>query len=101
QPHDLFAYLRAAFREKRTTPQLLHAFYARKQLEEALMWFSEERPDSVNVVRSRNLVGVGTDEETGHVKTATTVPSDLRVALQEIIKVITQQGKAISELTNA
>ncbi|KAI7807583.1 rap guanine nucleotide exchange factor 6-like [Triplophysa rosa] len=32
-PQDLFSYLRGAFREKRTTPQLLHAFYARKQLE--------------------------------------------------------------------
>lgn len=30
---ELFAYLRNAFREKRTTPQLLHAFYARRQLE--------------------------------------------------------------------
>lgn len=33
QPSDLFSYLRGAFREKRTTPQLLHAFYARRQLE--------------------------------------------------------------------
>lgn len=27
-PHDLFTFLGAAFREKQTTPQLLHAFYA-------------------------------------------------------------------------
>lgn len=30
-PQDLFVCLRDAFREKRTTPQLLHAFYSRKQ----------------------------------------------------------------------
>lgn len=167
-PHDLFTYLRAAFREKRTTSQLLHAFYARKQLdgedfrdyshalslmlnaaiqqspnivpnvqlalrdqfiegvrdsalrrelrkvvrerpsatlfdirEEALMWFSEERSRGANVAKSRNLLGVGIGEETGHVNMTTTVPSDLGVALQEMVKVITQQGKAISELTNA
>ncbi|KAI7789366.1 rap guanine nucleotide exchange factor 6-like [Triplophysa rosa] len=167
-PHDLFTYLRAAFREKRTTSQLLHAFYARKQWdgedfrdyshalsvmlhsaiqqspnivpniqlalrdqfiegvrdsalrrelrkvvrerpsvtlfdvrEEALMWFSEERPCGANVARSRNLLGVGTGEDTGHVNMTTTVPSDLGVAFQEMVKVITQQGKAISELTNA
>ena len=33
QAVDLFFYLREAFREKRTTPQLLHAFYARRQLD--------------------------------------------------------------------
>lgn len=167
-PHDLFTYLRAAFREKRTTSQLLHAFYARKQLdgedfrdyshalslmlnaaiqqspnivpnvqltlrdqfvegvrdsslrrelrkvvrerpsatlfdvrEEALMWFSEQRPRGANVARSRNLLGVGIGEEIGHVNMTSTALGDLGVALQEIVKVITQQGKAISELTNA
>ncbi len=33
QPSDLFSYLCGAFREKHTTPQLLHAFYAGWQLE--------------------------------------------------------------------
>lgn len=33
QANDLFSYLRGAFREKCTTPQLLHAFYAHKQLD--------------------------------------------------------------------
>ena len=33
QPSDLFTCLRGAFREKRSTPQLLHAFYARRQLD--------------------------------------------------------------------
>ena len=32
-PNDLFTCLRDAFREKRSTPQLLHGFYARRQLE--------------------------------------------------------------------
>lgn len=165
-PQDMFSYLRAAFREKRSTPQLLHAFYARKQLdgedfrdyshalslllnaalqqsphivpnmqlalrdqfiegvrdsilrrelrkvvrerphatlfevrEEALMWCLEERPRAANLARNRNLVGVGENVE--HARMSATVPSDLSVALQEVIKVITQQGKAIGELTNA
>lgn len=33
QPSDLFSFLRGAFREKRSTVQLLHAFYARRQLD--------------------------------------------------------------------
>lgn len=33
QPSDLFSYLRGAFREKYTTPQLLNAFYARRQVD--------------------------------------------------------------------
>lgn len=163
---DLFSYLRAAFREKRSTSQLLHTFYARKQLdgedfrdfshalslmlnaalqqaphcvpnvqlalrdqfiegvrdsalrrelrkvvrerphatlfevrEEALLWCSEERPRPANVVRNRNLVSV--EESVEHSRMTATVPNDLTVALQEVIKVITQQGKAIGDLTNA
>lgn len=163
---DLFSYLRAAFREKRSTSQLLHTFYARKQLdgedfrdfshalslmlnatlqqaphcvpdvqlalrdqfiegvrdsalrrelrkvvrerphatlfevrEEALLWCSEERPRPTNVARNRNLVSV--EESVEHSRMTATVPNDLTVALQEVIKVITQQGKAIGELTNA
>lgn len=160
QPSDLFAYLRGAFGEKRTTPQLLHAFYARRQLdgedlrdyshalsqllnsalqqspnvvadaqlalrdqfiegvrdstlrrelrrlirekpesnlfdvrEEAMMWTLEDRPRSTSVARNRNLVGDSTDE----------VPekTDSTVTLHEVVKIITQQGKAIGELTNA
>ncbi|XP_051952855.1 uncharacterized protein LOC127622804 [Xyrauchen texanus] len=30
---DLFEYLREAFRDRRSTPQLLHSFYSRRQLE--------------------------------------------------------------------
>lgn len=165
-PQDLFSFLRAAFREKRSTPQLLHAFYARKQLdgedfrdyshalslmlsaalqqspnavpnmqltlrdqfiegvrdlalrrelrkvvrehpratlfdvrEEALMWCSEERPRGANVAKTRNLMGV--EENVEHTNVSNTVTNDLTVALQEVIKVISQQGKAIGELTNA
>lgn len=32
QPNNLFTCLRGAFRDKRSTPQLLHTFYARRQL---------------------------------------------------------------------
>lgn len=51
------------------------------------------------MARNRNLVGVGENVE--HARMTATVPSDLTVALQEVIKVITQQGEAIGELTNA
>lgn len=167
KPSDLFLYLQEAFREKRTTPQLLHAFYARKQLEgedlrdyshalsqllnstllaspnvvsdpqlamrdqfiegvrdsalrrelrrlirekpqsslfdvreEAIMWSLEDRPRSSNVARNRNLVG----ESPGHsvsVNSPSKSESDLAVTLQEVVKIIAQQGKAIGELTNA
>lgn len=163
---DMFSYLRAAFREKRSTSQLLHTFYARKQLdsedfrdfshalslmlnaalqqapqcvpnvqralrdqfiegvrdlalrrelrkvvrerpdatlfevrEEALLWCSEERPRSTNVARNRNLVSV--KESAENAQMTATVTNDLTLALQDVIKVITQQGKAIGELTNA
>lgn len=165
EPSDLFTCLRGAFREKRSTPQLLHAFYARRQLEgedlrdyshalsqllnsalqqssdavadaqlalrdqfiegvrdsalrrelrrlvrerpgsnlfevreEAIMWALEDRPRSSNVARSRNLVGASPSEMT---EQTTDSPTDLRLTLQEVVKIITQQGKAIGELTNA
>ncbi len=63
------------------------------------MWCSEERPRLSNVARNRNLVSL--EESVEHSRMTATVPNDLTVALQEVIKVITQQGKAIGELTNA
>lgn len=166
QPQELFSYLRGAFREKRTTPQLLHAFYARRQLDgedfrdyshslsqllnaalqqsshvvadpqltlrdqfiegvrdptlrrelrrfvrerphctlfdirdEAMMWCVEEKPRSANVARSRNLVGAVEISEQAN--SGCIVPTELAVTLQEVVKVITQQGKAITELTDA
>ena len=168
QPSDLFSCLRGAFREKRSTPQLLHAFYARRQLdgedlreyshalsqllnsalqqspnavtdtqqalrdqfiegvrdsalrrelrrlirekpdsslfdvrEEAIMWALEDRPRSSNVARSRNLVGGIPDEVSGKANLPSDSPTDLTVTLQEVVKIIAQQGKAIGELTNA
>ncbi|KAL1250647.1 hypothetical protein QQF64_018443 [Cirrhinus molitorella] len=166
QPQELFSYLRGAFREKRTTPQLLHAFYARRQLDgehlrdyshslsqllnaalqqsstivsdpqlalrdqfiegvrdptlrrelrrlvrerpqctlfdvrdEAMMWYAEDKPRSANVARSRNISSeVDVSEQ---VNSSCTVPNELAVTLQEVVKVITQQGKAIGELTEA
>ncbi|XP_056303592.1 uncharacterized protein LOC130215772 [Danio aesculapii] len=167
QPSDLFSYLRGAFREKRTIPQLLHAFYARRQSEgedfrdfshslsqllssaiqqspnavsqpqltlrdqfvegirdshlrrelrklvrekpqstlfevrkEALMWVSEDRPRGASVARSHNIVS--TCSEVPECSTSGgAVQTDIAVALQEVVKIITQQGKAIGELTNA
>ncbi len=168
QPSDLFSYLRGAFREKRTTSQLLHAFYARRQLEgedfrdfshalsqllnsalqqsysavsdpqlalrdqfiegirdttlrrelrklvrekpqstlfdvreEAMMWFVEDRPRGANVARTRNIMSTCSGEMSEHSNPVSSAQSDITVALQEVVKIITQQGKAIGELTNA
>lgn len=167
-PIDVFSYLREAFREKRTTPQLLHAFYARRQLdgedlrdyshalsqllnsallnspdvvadpqlairdqfiegvrdpalrrelrriirekpqtslfeirEEAIMWSLEDRPRGSNVARNRNLVGESPDRHTDNVQIPSNPESELASTLQEVVKIIAQQGKAIGELTNA
>lgn len=168
QPREVYSYLRDAFREKRSTPQLLHAFYARRQLEgedlrnyshalsqllgsalqqspnavhdtqlalrdqfiegvrdptlrrelrrltrekpesslldvreEALMWTMEDRPRSANVARNRNIVTDRPDENLEKTDSAKNDMSDLALTLQEVMKVIAQQGKAIGELTNA
>lgn len=168
RPSDLFAYLREAFREKRTTQQLLHVFYARRQLEgedlreyshalsqlfnsvlltspdvvndpqlmirdqfieglrdsalrrelrrlirerpsstlvdvreEAIMWCLDERPRGTNVARNRKIVGDGCDENVASGESSGDSRSDLASTLQEVIKIMAQQGKAIGELTNA
>lgn len=168
QPQDLFSYLRGAFREKRTTPQLLYAFYARRQLEgedfrdyshalsqllnsalqqstnvvsdpqltlrdqfiegvrdatlrrelrklvrdkpqsslfdvreEAMMWVVEDRPRGPNVARARSMANTGSREMSEQSNPVSTAQSDMAVALQEVVKIISQQGKAIGELTNA
>lgn len=168
QPSDLFLYLRGAFREKRTTPQLLHAFYARRQLEgedfrdfshalsqllssalqqspnavpdpqltlrdqyiegvrelslrrelrrlvrekpqstlfevreEAMMWVVEDRPHGANVARSRPIVSACSGEMSERSTSVSEAQGDIAAALQEVVKIITQQGKAIGELTSA
>lgn len=63
--------------------------------EEALMWTLEDCPHSTNAARNRNLVSSSTEEVEEKTKT------DLTVTLQEVVKIIAQQGKAIGELTNA
>lgn len=160
--------MREAFREKRTTPQLLHAFYARRQSdgedlrdyshalsqllntalltspnavtepqlairdqfiegvrdfalrrelrrqvrekpqsnlleirEEAIMWSLEDCNRTSNVARNRNLVGESIDGYSVTVKPDNSTESDLTSTLQEVVKIIAQQGKAIGELTNA
>lgn len=160
--------LRGAFREKRSTPQLLHAFYARRQLEgeglrdyshallqllnsalqqsadavadvqlalrdqfiegvrdsalrrelrrlvrekprsslfdvreEAIMWALEDRPRTSNVGRSRKLGVANANERVEQTNLTTDSPTDLRSTLQEVVKIIAQQGKAIGELANA
>lgn len=160
--------MRGAFRDERSTPQLLHAFYARRQLdgedlrdyshalsqllnsvlqvfpgvvadtqlvlrdqfiegvrdstlrrelrrlvrekpesslfdvrEEAILWALEDRPCSTSVARSRNLRGDNPDEVPEQANLTSNTPTDLTVTLQEVAKIIAQQGKAIGELTNA
>lgn len=66
--------------------------------EEAIMWALEDCPRSSNVARSRNLVGASPNEVTEQTADS---PTDLRLTLQEVVKIIAQQGKAIGELTNA
>lgn len=168
QTSDLFLYLRAAFREKRTTPQLLHSFYARQQSEgedlrdyshalsqllnavlqqspsivadaqlvvrdqfiegirvsplrrelrrlirekpglslfdvreEVMMWTFEDRPRAVNTARHRNLVSSARDKSTETANATVNTQKDLTSTLQEVVKIIAQQSKAISELTDA
>lgn len=165
---DLFSYLREAFREKRSTPQLLHSFYARRQLdgedlrdyshalsqllnsvllqspsvvadpqqairdqfiegvrdptlrrelrrlvrekpqcnlfevrEEAIMWSLEDRPRSFTVARSRNLVSNSPDHNLLNADSPSNMPTDLATILQEVVKIVAQQVKAIGELTSA
>lgn len=165
---DLFVCLVAAFGEKRTIPQLLHAFYARKQLEgedlreyshalstmlnavqqqssaavpdvqvalrdqfiegvrdvilrrelrklvrekpyatlfevreEALMWCVEERPRGASVARNRYLMGHGIEGGGGLASGAAVPSNDLNAVLQEVVKVVAHQGKAIGDLTDA
>lgn len=168
QLSDLISYLRGAFREKRTTPQLLHAFYSRRQVDgedlrdyshalsqllnlalqqspnavadtqlalrdqfiegvrdstlrrelrrlvrekpssslfevrdEAMLWTLEDCPRNVNTARNRNLMGDKADKVPEKPDNSNCVQNDLSVTLQEVVKIISQQGKAISELTNA
>lgn len=167
QPSDIFSYLRDAFREKRTVPQLLNAFYARRQLEgedlkdyshaishilnsallqspsavhdvastlrdqfvegvrdsglrrelrrlvrekpsstlidvreEAILWTLEDRPRSSSVAKSRQLTSSDVDGKPAKAS-PTSTEADLATTLTEVVKLISQQGKAISELTGA
>lgn len=168
QPSELFSYLRAAFREKRTTPQLLHAFYARRQLdgedlreyshalaqllnavlqqspsmvadsqlvlrdqfmegirdtalrrelrrlvrekpelslfdirEEAMMWTFEDHSRASSSARNRSLASSECGEVTENAKTNSNAQNELTLTLQEVVKTMAQQGKALSELTDA
>lgn len=69
--------------------------------EEAVMWALEDRPRSTNVARNRNLVGGSPDETLEKANLTSDIQTDLTVTLQEVVKIITQQGKSIGELTNA
>ncbi|KAL1256560.1 hypothetical protein QQF64_012105 [Cirrhinus molitorella] len=67
--------------------------------DEAMMWCAEDKPRSANVARSRNISSeVDVSEQAN---SSCTVPNELAVTLQEVVKVITQQGRAIGELTEA
>lgn len=56
---DLFEYLREAFRDRRSTPQLLHSFYSRRQLEgENLRDFSHALAQALNLVTTCSATAV-------------------------------------------
>lgn len=165
QTCDLFEYLRAAFREKRSISQLLQTFYSRKQMEgedirayshalsqiqnsilkqspnamanvslairdqfiegirdaslrrelrkfvrdksestlidvrdEALMWSLEDpKPRVTKVVSSRNVVSETPEAQCA----AVNVPETKPVNLEDVLKIVAEQGKAIGELTRA
>lgn len=65
------------------------------------MWTMEDRPRSTNVARHRNIVSDRPDESCEKTTSTSDVQTDFTMALQEMVKIITQQGKAIGELTNA
>ncbi|KAK3557796.1 hypothetical protein QTP86_002422, partial [Hemibagrus guttatus] len=70
--------------------------------EEAMMWVVEDRPHGANVARSRNIMSTSSEETSERTTTpVSAAQNDIAVALQEVVKIITQQGKAIGELTNA
>lgn len=162
---DIFAYLREAFREKRSLAQLLQTFYTRKQLEgedlrayshalsqtlcsalkqspdavgnvnvalrdqfiegvrdaalrrelrklvrdkpqstlievrdEALMWSLEDpKLRASKVVLNRNVSSEAAEAQCA----AMVMPTASSVTLDEVLKVVAEQGKAIGELTQA
>lgn len=60
--------------------------------EEAIMWTFEDH---------HNLVSSGRDESTENANATVNTQKDLTSTLQEVVKIIAKQGKAISELTDA
>ncbi len=70
--------------------------------EEALLWCAEERPRGTSVAKSRYLLGLGGEEGVGSTRGgASSSSGDLNAVLQDVVKAVAQQGKAISELINA
>lgn len=161
QVTELFEYLREAFRDRRSAPQLLHSFFSRKQLEgenlrdfshalaQALSLVTKCSPDAVaeegKVLRDQFIEGVrdaslrrelrkfvrdhprctmievreeaqlwSLEEPPAGLKTsksrcsaivaqcsALRVPETKGVTLEDVLEVVAEQGKAISELTQA
>lgn len=60
--------------------------------EEAIMWSLEDCNRTSNVARNRNLVGESIDGYSVTVKPDTSTESDLTSTLQEVVKIIAQQG---------
>lgn len=65
------------------------------------MWALEDRPRSSSVARSRNLIGGSAGEVLEKANLTSNLSTNLAATLQEVVKIIAQQGKAIGELTNA
>lgn len=69
--------------------------------EEAMLWTLDDRPHHINIARNRNLMSDKAEKAPEKPDRPNSVQNDLSVTLQEMAKIISQQGKAISELTNA
>ncbi|RXN37961.1 hypothetical protein ROHU_001562 [Labeo rohita] len=69
--------------------------------EEALLWCVEDRPRGTSMARNRYLLGVGVEEGAASRNVCTSSSEGLNAVLQEVVKAVAQQGKAIGELTNA
>ncbi|XDV15106.1 hypothetical protein PO909_015246 [Leuciscus waleckii] len=69
--------------------------------EEALLWCAEELPRGAIIARSRYLLGLGVEDGARSTSVSASSSNDLNTVLQDVVKVVAQQGKAIGELTNA
>ena len=69
--------------------------------EEAMLWVVEDRPHCASVARNRNIVGTESGKISECPNPSNSAPGEVVGVLQEVVKLITQQGKAMGELAAA